>query len=82
MIERPVGGDHHGTIGDSLCDRWHDRIRPGDDDHGFVHVASLRRHYPDQVLGSVAAATLSARRTSELPVWISREPDYSGAMPV
>ena len=32
---------------------------------------SLRRHYPDQVLGSVAAATLSAHRIVRAPHWLS-----------
>ena len=32
-----------------------------------IHPYSLRWNYPDQVLGSVAAATLSACRTSKLP---------------
>ena len=36
-------------------------------------ISSLRRHYPDQVLGSVAAATLSARRSDELPVVLFRQ---------
>ena len=82
VIERAVGGDHDGAVGDAQRGRGRDRIRPGDDDHGFVHDVSLRRHYPDQVLGSVAATTLSARRTSELPVWISRGRGYSVATPV
>ena len=47
--------------------RGRDRIGSGDDDHGLVHGASLRRHYPDQVLGSVAATTLSARRIPRAP---------------
>jgi hypothetical protein len=34
---------------------------------GEFESISLRRHYPDQVLGSVAAATLSACRFVQAP---------------
>ena len=41
----------------------------------------LRRHYPVQVLGSAAAATLSAHWSRELPVLFGRPP-YRGRPPI
>ena len=46
----------------------------------FCHIRSLRWHYPDQVDGSVAAATLSAHRACELPLVVVSEYRYSRAM--